>query len=165
MAQIEEIIKTDRAQFGFQEVIQIEQASLRVAALIREVIYFIMVLDLSEAYDTVLKALLIEKLQKVLPSNLVQYFLVFITTVRANVSGDITNKPIPMRRCLIKGGTSSPPLFKLFINGFPTKLRMIIKTNFATMVLQNPAILVADDFIAFSAMIGQMQAIADECCR
>lgn len=67
IAQMEDLVETDRAQFVFQEGIQIEQTSLRVAALLHDGILFILVLDLSKAYDTVLKELLIEKLKRCLP--------------------------------------------------------------------------------------------------
>lgn len=66
--------------------------------MLRDTIQFILVLDLAKAYDTVLKSLLIEKMERELPSNLVRQLKVFITTVMARVSGDISRKPIPMRR-------------------------------------------------------------------
>lgn len=127
-----------------------------VAALIREDIYFILVMDLSKAYDTVLKALPIEKLKKALPVKLVSQLKVFITMLMARVSGDITNTPIPMLRSLKQGGTSSTSLFKVFINDLPRELRRIIKAKFPTLTQQDPAILVADDVIALSATIEQM---------
>lgn len=163
--QMEELIVTDKAQFGFQEGIQIEQAALRVAALLRKGIYYLLVLDLSKAYDTVLKAMLIEKLKKLLPVNLVKQLLVFITSVMAKVAGDITETPIPMRRGLTQGGTSSPPLFKVFINDLPEEIREMLRREFPTETLTDPAILVADDVIALSATLEQMQVIANACCR
>lgn len=62
VSQMKGIAETYRAQFGFQEGRQIYQVALRVSALLREGIYFIMVLYLSKEYDTVLNALLLEKL-------------------------------------------------------------------------------------------------------
>lgn len=96
--ELERVLHTDQAQFGFQAGIQIEQAILRVAVMIRKGINFILVLDLSKAYDTVLKALLIEKLKESIPTNLVNKLRVFITTVTAKVTGDITNTIIPLKR-------------------------------------------------------------------
>lgn len=55
VAQLEAIVKTDTAQFGFQQGIQIEHAVLRVAALIRMGIQYLLVLDLAKAYDSILK--------------------------------------------------------------------------------------------------------------
>lgn len=55
--------------------------------LLRKGIIFVLVLDLSEAYDMVLKTLRLAKLEKLLPSNLVRQLKVFIKTVTAKVSG------------------------------------------------------------------------------
>lgn len=60
---LEQLLQTDQVKFGFQTGIQIEQAILRLASMIRKGINFILVLDVSKAYYTVLKALLIEKLK------------------------------------------------------------------------------------------------------
>lgn len=107
VAEIEELVETDKAQFVFQEEIQIEQAILRVATLLWDTIQFILVLDLAKAYDTVLKTLLIEKLEQVLPRNLVCQLKVFITTVKTRVSGDITKHLSPCVEGCHKGGHQS----------------------------------------------------------
>lgn len=132
VAQLESIAETDKAQFEFQEGIQIEKSALRVAALLKRGIQYLLVLDLAKAYDSVLKLLLIEKKRTVVPENFVSKLKVFITTVVEKVSGDITNTPTIMRRSLIQGGTSSPPLFKVFINDLPEKLRRVLKEKFQT---------------------------------
>lgn len=79
-----------------------------MTAPLRRGINFILVLDSSEAYGTILKALLIKKLERVLPSKLVQQIKLFITTVMDRVTCDITNTHIPMRRGLTQEGTPSP---------------------------------------------------------
>lgn len=112
-----------------------------------------MVLDLAKAYDSVLKTLLIKKLERVIPINLLNYLKVFISTVVATVSGDITNTIIPMRRGLTQGGTSSPPLFKVFINELPAQLRTELRKKFPSAMLKDPAIMVADNFIALAATL------------
>lgn len=45
-----------------------EQAALKVAALLREFTYYILVLDISKSNDMVLNGFLIEKLKKKYPS-------------------------------------------------------------------------------------------------
>lgn len=99
-----------------------------------------------------------------LPINLVQQLKVFITTVIAKISGEITNTRIPMRRGFTQGGTSSPSLFKVFIDDLPKALRDRLKAKFPSTIVQYPAILVAVDVIALSATLEHMQEIADECC-
>lgn len=56
-------------------------------------------------------------------------------------------------------------MFKFFINDLPKQIREILKAKFLEAILQDPAILVADDVIALSATVEQMQEIATECCR
>lgn len=133
--------------------------------MIQDGIEFILVLDLSKAYDTVLKLLLIEKLKKVIPPNLVIQLRVFISTVIATVTGDITNLAVSMRRGLTQGGTSSPPLFKVFINDLPKALRKLLREKLPEAMRHDPAILVADDVIDLTMTLEQMQQIADECCK
>lgn len=159
--ELEKLLKTDQAQFAFQAGIQIEKALLRVAAMIRKGINFILVLDLSKAYETVLKALVIEKLKEIVPVNLVNKLRVFIKTVTAKVTGDITNTIIQMKRGLTQGGTSSPPLLKVFINYLPSELRRTLIEKFPNILRHDPEILVADDILALSVTIQEMQAIAD----
>lgn len=124
-----------------------------------------MVLDLAKAYDSILKLLLIEKLEEKVPQNLVRQLKVFIMTVVARVTEDITNTPIPMRPGLTQGGTSSPLLFKLFINDLPAKLREVLREKFPSNILQDPAILVSDDFIALPGTLDEMQLIAHTCAE
>lgn len=68
-------------------------------------LFFIQVLDLAKAYDTVLKELLLEKLSRCIPPVLVNQPKVFVTIVIARVTGNITNTEIPMGRGLRQGGT------------------------------------------------------------
>lgn len=122
-------METDISQYGLQEGIQIEQVSLRVAALLRKGIQYILVLDLAKAYDTVLRRLLLEKLKRRVLRNLVNQLRVFLSTVVDRVAGDITNTRIPMKRGLTQGGTS-PPKFKLFINDLPEGLSKVLREEF-----------------------------------
>lgn len=169
--ELESLFTTDRAQFGFQEgklclVVQIEQAALRVAELIRNGVRYVLVLDLSKAYDTVLKLLLIKKLQRIIPSNLLSQVKVFISTVVVKVSGEILNTLIPMRRGLTQAGTTFPPLFRIFINDLPEELRKIIREKFPSSILDDHALLVADDVIDLSATLKEMKEIANNtCCK
>lgn len=55
------------------------------------------------------------------------------------------------------------PLFKVFINDLPKALRARLQLKFPNLIAHDPAILVADDVIALSATLEQMQTIADEC--
>lgn len=136
---------------------------MRVAALIRSGIKYILVLDLAKAYDTVLKMALIKKLENLIPTNLLNQLRVFIATVVAKVSGDISDTRIPMKRGLTQGGTSSPPLFRVFINDLPEMLRQALREKLPQAIIPDPSILVADDGIALIVTLEQMQVIADTC--
>lgn len=109
--------------------------------------------------------LLIKKLQKLIPTNLLGQLKVFISTVVAKVSGNISNTVIPMRRGLTQGGTSSPPLFRIFINDLPDELRKTTREKFPNFILEDPSLLVTDDVIALSATLDEMQEIANTCYK
>lgn len=68
--ELEILVEKHRAQFGFQEGIMIEQGTLRVAALILSDIKYHV--DLSKAYDTVFKLLLLYKMKKLITDNLLR---------------------------------------------------------------------------------------------
>lgn len=111
--------ETDKAQYVFQSGIQITQAALRVLVAIQKVIEFIFVLDLAKAYDNVLKQLMRGKLRDATDQNLTDQLTVFFMMIIAQVKGEITNTMVQMKRGLTQGGTSSPALFRVFINELP----------------------------------------------
>lgn len=116
-------------------------------------IRYILILDVSKAYDTVLKMMLIEKLKTLTPANILNQFRMFIHTLVAKVDGYISNTIVQMRRGITQGGTSSPPLFRIFINHLPESLRTKIREKFHDSSLQDPALLVSDDVIALSVTL------------
>lgn len=77
---------------------------------------FLTVLDVSKAYNSIIKQLLLAKIHKVIDKNLANQLLVFLLTVRSFVAGDITRTQLVMEKGLTQGGTSSPALFRVFIN-------------------------------------------------
>lgn len=82
--------------------------------------------------------------------NLVNKLRVFITKVTAKVTGDITNTVISMKRGLTQGGTSSPPLFKVFVNDLPEELRHTLRETFPNSLRHDPPILVEDDVLSLA---------------
>lgn len=60
-------------------------------AVLKTVAKFFAILDLAKAYDYIVKALLLQKLENKMDANLANQRLVFLLTVRAHVAGDITN--------------------------------------------------------------------------
>lgn len=46
----------------------------------------------------------------------------------------------------------------------PEQLRKVIREKFLGAIVKDPAILVADDVIALSTTLDEMQAISDTCC-
>lgn len=62
------------------------------------------------------------KFKSEVEDNLTNQLVIFLLTVDAQVSGDITNTAIAMLRGLTQGGTSSPALFRVFINELPAQI-------------------------------------------
>lgn len=56
-------------------------------------------------------------------------------------------------------------MFRIFINEFTEALRTVIREKFPDSVLQDPALLVADDVIDLSAKLEEMKLIADTCVQ
>lgn len=106
--ELEKVVVTEKSQFGFQAVLQVTQAALSVLAALKSAARLIVVLDLAKAYDSILKALLILKLEEELDTNLANQLLIFLLTVHSKVAGDIAKTEIGMHKGLTQGGTSSP---------------------------------------------------------
>lgn len=147
---MEKAVTTDRAQFGFQAELQTLQASLSVLAALKTTARFIAVLDLAKAYNSIVKALLLGKLTDKLDLNLANQLLTFLLTVRAQVAGEITDTEIIMKRGLAQGGTSSPALFKLYINDLPDELRVALREAGKDISDVDPIRLVADDVVCLT---------------
>lgn len=145
--ELEKVITTDRSQFGFQAGLQVTQAALSVLAALKTVAKFLSILDLAKAYDSVIKALLLQKLEDKVDTNLVSQLLVFLLTVRAFVAGDITKTEIIMQKGLTQGGTSSLALFKLFMYDLPEQIREEMRDNDKDISELDPIRLVADDIV------------------
>lgn len=157
--------ETDKAQYGFQSGIQITQAALSVLAAMRSGAEFIVALDLAKAYDKILKLLMSTKLHEQVDKNLAYQLIVFLLTVTARVTGDVANTDIEMRRGLTQGGTSSPTLFKLFINDLPQAIRAALSEAKEATAGMDPVRLVADDVIGITKTAGGLQVLLDECQR
>lgn len=141
---------TDRAQYGFQAGIQVTQAALSVMATIKKDIDFVVVLDLAKAYGNILKLLMESKLRSKVDDKLTNQLIVFLLTVQAQVSGDITNTVIAMLRGLTQCGTSPPALFRVFINELPEQVRRAFQERGQTQGEVDPIRLFADDVIGLT---------------
>lgn len=145
--ELEKVVETDRAQFGFQSGLPVLQAALSVLAALKSTAKFIAVLDLAKAYDSIVKAFLFQRLQGKVDSNLANQILIFLLTVRAQVAGDITNTEVIVRKGLTQGGTSSPALLKMYINDLPDDVRNALREIGMDIADLDPIRLVADDVV------------------
>lgn len=109
---------TDKAQYGFQAGIQATQDALNVLPAIQKDVEFLMVLDLAKGYDKTINLLMQNKLQDEFDDNLTHQLIIFLITVRAQMTGDILGTKIEMLRGLTQGRTSSPALFRVLIKGY-----------------------------------------------
>lgn len=144
--ELEKVIKTDKSQFGFQAGLKILRAALNVLAAIRTTAIFLAILDLAKAYDSIVKALLLLKLEITVDQNLANQILVFLLTVHERVAGDITNTDVIMRKGLTRGA-SSPALFKMYINDLPEYVRAALREEGKEIADLEPIRLVADDVV------------------
>lgn len=165
MLELEKAIVTDNAQFGFQAGLQTLQAALSVLAALKKTARFIAVLDLAKAYDSIVKALLLGKLEGKVNTDLANQLLIFLLTVRAKVAGDITDTEIVMKKGLTQGETSSPALFKMYINDLPDELRAALVGEGSNITDLDPIRLVADDVIYLVKDLDSLQISLDVCQR
>lgn len=86
--------ETDRAQYGFKADIQITHAAFSVLAAIHSYIILV-VLDLSKAYEKVVKELMRSKLRNVTEENLTNQLIIFLLMVKAQVTGVYQTQKFP----------------------------------------------------------------------
>lgn len=132
-------------------------------AAIRKVIEFIVVLDLVKAYDNVLKILMSNKLLDNTDENLTNQLTIFLLMVQEQVTGDISNTTIAMRRGLTQGGTSYPALFRVFINDLPDEIRTVLREIAELTMGTDPVRLVADDIIGMAQTGEGLRALLEAC--
>lgn len=115
-AELEDVLCTDRMQYGFQRHMNILQAAIEIAARLEEQVGKLMaVLDHAKAYDKVIRQILIDKLRKHgVPANLIHQLIIFLLPLLAKTAGDLTNTIATITTGLVQGGTSSPRLFPIF---------------------------------------------------
>lgn len=107
--ELEKVVTTDKLQFGFQAGLQVEQAALSILAALKTVERYISILDLSKTYDSMIKALLFQKIQNKVDRNLANHLSIILFTIQAQVSGDITKTTITMRIGLTQVGRRPRP--------------------------------------------------------
>lgn len=95
-----------------------------VAAVLNEAIeHLIAVLDLTKAYDLVVRAILIEKLENMsVPKDLVAKITIFPVPIIVKTAGDVTHTLVTLTTGLTQGGPS-PALFRVFIDDPAGELR------------------------------------------
>lgn len=78
--ELDEITHTYRMQFGFQRLINTLQAAVDVAAVLNEAAeYLVAVIYLTKAYDRVVRALMMEKFEKIgVPQDLINQIILFL---------------------------------------------------------------------------------------
>lgn len=157
------ILHTYRVQFVFLAVIQVTQAALSVLAAKKAAASFLAVLDLLKAYNSVIKQLLLHKLRQQVDENLANQILIFILSVKSKVAGEITQTTIHMEKGLTQGGTSSPALFRMFINDLPQAVRDALHEKGKNTAELYPTRLVADDVFGIVRDVESLQTLLDAC--
>lgn len=122
-------------------------------AAIRKGAEFIVVLDLAKAYNNVINTVMRRKLRENIDSNLTNQLTIFLMTVYAQVTSDLSNTVIEMLRGLTQGGTWSPALFRVSINDLPKEVREALYELSGEMKALDPIRLVADDVIVITYML------------
>lgn len=161
------LVRPDRIQFGFQSHINTLQAAMDIAAKLNELVQkIIAVLDLTKAYNRVVRAMLIEKLEKMgIPQDLVTQIVVFLVPLIVQTAGDVTKLTVTLTTDLAEGGTASPPLFRIFIDDLERPLRQAQgkETEASGDSLDDPCKLVADDVILIGKSETEMHKLLDTC--
>lgn len=100
-----------------------------------------------------------EKLSSEVDQNLARQLTIFLLTVTTQVTGDITHTYIHMLRGLTQVGTSSPALFKLFINRLPEAVRNGLEEANQTQARLDPTRLVSDDVLGLTKSVEWLQGL------
>lgn len=153
----------DKAQYGFQSGIQVMQTALSVLSEIYKGAGYIVALDLAKAFDTILKLLMRGKLDENIDTNLTNQLTISLLAVKAKATGDISDTDIEMLRGLTQGETSSPALFKLFIDYLSQQVHTEMNRNGVNTVGMEPVGLVADDIIRVSMIAKGLQVLLQVC--
>lgn len=90
--ELHEIVRKDYMQFGLQLTIDTLQAAIVVAAVLNEADeYLVVVLDLTKAYDRVVRAILIEKEKMNVPEDLINQIIEFLVPLLVQTNGEVTH--------------------------------------------------------------------------
>lgn len=153
---------TDKSQYGFQAGIKVTQAALSILAAIRHDVEFIVVLDLAKYYDNVLKQLMRSKLEDAvdekLQINLSYSFLQCTHRYRRHIKHLNSNAS-----SLKQGVTSSPALFRVFINDLPKELWEGLRAAVVLTDDVDPIRLVAEDVIGLTKTVKGLQILIEVC--
>lgn len=164
---LDELICPDRMQFGFQRAINTLQAAIDVAAVLNEAVqHLFAILDLTKAYDRVVRARLIEKLKSMdITQDLVNQIVVFLVPLVVQTAGDVTRATAIITTGLAQGGSASPALFRIFIDDLAGDLRQAQGKNREAVgdSLEDPAKLVADDVVVIAKSEEGLQTLLDTC--
>lgn len=141
------------------------QAAIDVAAVLNEAIqYLVAVLDLTKAYDRVVRGLLVKKIERMsLPQDLVNQIIIFLVPLLLQTSGDVAYTIAKLSTGLTQGGSASPALFRIFIDDLSSDLRKALgryETQEGSS-LNDPAKLVADDVILLAQNEVELQILLD----
>lgn len=128
----------------------------------------IAVLDLTKAYDRVVREILVTKLESMgVPPNLVSKIIVFLVPLLVQTAGDVTHTVAVLTTGLTQGagGLASPALFRIFIYDLAGELRTAQgkPAEEEGDSWEYPAKLVADDVIIIARNSVELQKLLDTC--
>lgn len=123
------------------------------------------VLDLTKAYDRVVRELLTLRLEKMkLKQELVNQIIVFLVPLLVKTAVDVTQATALLTTGLTQGGAASLALFRIFIEDLANELRATQGQDSGLKdSSQYSAKLVADDVIIMARTEQELQALLDTC--
>lgn len=152
-----------------QRAVDTLQAAVDFAAMLNSAKeYLVAILNLTKAYEKVVRGLLITKLEKMgIPKNLENQIIVFLVPMLVQTAGDVTHTVAVLTTGLTQGGSAYSGLFRIFIDDLAKALRKAQGKDgeLEGGNLQELAKLVADDVIILSKDDDELQELLDTCTQ
>lgn len=146
-----------RSQCGFRQHRSVETAILRLMRAIEHGCQYVCVLDLRQAYASVPRGQLMERVEEVLPPDLASMIETLLAETQVLTIGDADGNWTEICRGVPEGSPMSPALFNLFIDPLATEIEN------TAIEWEHAMNLFADDVIVMAPSAEKMQALLDAC--
>lgn len=151
-------VKFHEAQCGFRGFRSVETAILRVVRAVTNGCKYICVLDLKQAYASVPRGDLLQRIEQRVDANLAKMIESMVYKTMVSTVGDEDNLVREMERGVPEGSPLSPALFNLFIDLLASEIETAVDGAF-----ENALNLFADDIILMSPTATWMQRLLSIC--